>query len=316
MVMVILVIFIILLFIILVNTKENFVPYNFTLHDYPNVKQPDLPVQNINKPEELNYKIYLDKSFYWNTQFTTFLSNLGINVLRDTLYNIMYKDTNNVRHFLFNVDTIDSKTETGHKLKILLRVNNMNKYLDDTGEYNGVIKLLPSDIELEYVDTILPSEFNAEPNGSHNQYYYTLNRLYLLDPFPTSGKYMKIDQNSYKPREPESQLPRYDFQCPFHRANKNYPNNFGKVLEDKCEFPLNIKPSGFNEYSLDPQFSPYCYNCIENKIGQGTLGMCCEDQKNKELYPTLTSPDYAFPNDKALREKYKDTFLSKNLQTT
>jgi hypothetical protein len=111
-------------------------------------------------------------------------------------------------------------------------------------------------------------------------------------------------------------LPFNDFDCPFYEKNKNYPNTFGKLTNDKCEMPLNTKQQGFRFYSLDPKYAPLCYNCKTDRINDKTsssLGTCCDKQLNKMDYPELITPDYAFPNDNLLRKKYKNIFDEKNL---
>jgi hypothetical protein len=67
-------------------------------------------------------------------------------------------------------------------------------------------------------------------------------------------------------------------ECPFYKANKNYPNNHGSCINGLCEFPLGVKPTGFKTYESDP----FCYNCDPKDI------KCCEKQ---------AKPDYAFAND-------------------
>lgn len=92
-------------------------------------------------------------------------------------------------------------------------------------------------------------------------------------------------------------------ECPFYKSNKNYPNLHGGIsAEDKqsCEMPLGTKRIGHRFISNDPIHKPLCYNCHDSGIGgggPGGLGPCCEEQRNKELYPNLVSPDYAFPGD-------------------
>ena len=45
--------------------------------------------------------------------------------------------------------------------------------------------------------------------------------------------------------------------------------------------------------------------------------LCCEEQKDKTLYPNLLSPDYAFGQDYYIRneENIKKHLLDKNLRT-
>ncbi len=53
-----------------------------------------------------------------------------------------------------------------------------------------------------------------------------------------------------------------DNECPFFGANKNYPNQRGKCLENgQCELPVNMIPIGYHYYVPHPEYKPYCYNC-------------------------------------------------------
>lgn len=108
-------------------------------------------------------------------------------------------------------------------------------------------------------------------------------------------------------------LPSKNYECPYYRQNKNYPNNFGKLVGDYCEMPKNMKRTGFKITSINPKFAPLCYNCQSDKIMQGTLGYCCTEQNNRDKYPTLRGPDYAFPGDQKLRSKYSDLLIQKGL---
>jgi hypothetical protein len=100
--------------------------------------------------------------------------------------------------------------------------------------------------------------------------------------------------------------------CPYFSANQNYPNNFGGLDGDKCTLPKNMKLIGYRNYSADPQYAPVCYNCNPNitskMLGEGTLGFCCDDQKDNTKYPRLQSPDYAYQDDQEMRNKYFDSF--------
>lgn len=99
-----------------------------------------------------------------------------------------------------------------------------------------------------------------------------------------------------------------DKQCPFYRANKNYPNRKGGVLlgSQQCEMPINTKTVGFRYVSNDPAQKPWCYNCHIGADGlNGSYGPCCEEQNDPDLYPNLGgNPDYAFPGDQLERAKY------------
>ena len=97
-----------------------------------------------------------------------------------------------------------------------------------------------------------------------------------------------------------------DEECPFYKSNKNYPNNYGGCVNNKCQLPLNMLNIGYHYYVSDETRKPLCYNCNNNKFHAtaSELGNCCEEQNNKSKYPFLKSPDYAFTDDILNRKNY------------
>jgi hypothetical protein len=94
-----------------------------------------------------------------------------------------------------------------------------------------------------------------------------------------------------------------DNDCPFYKANKNYPNEFGKCDKESgsCEMPLGVIPIGFTKYG---KIEPNCYNCdITSKDSK-----CCKTQIDsiKARNVKYKSPDYIFNNDEAIRKQYKN----------
>jgi hypothetical protein len=89
---------------------------------------------------------------------------------------------------------------------------------------------------------------------------------------------------------------RKDEECPFFKANKNYPNNFGGCIQGKCQMPYGITQVSPFKYRNESE--AVCFRCKD-----GTLN-CCEEQKDKKKYPTLKSPDYKFEGDERLRLQY------------
>lgn len=91
-----------------------------------------------------------------------------------------------------------------------------------------------------------------------------------------------------------------DEECPFFGANKNYVNRHGGVTPDGqfCELPVGMKRVGYRYASDDPANKPWCYSCRIGADGApNSAGPCCDEQRNKSLYPGLVSPDYMFPGD-------------------
>jgi hypothetical protein len=86
-------------------------------------------------------------------------------------------------------------------------------------------------------------------------------------------------------------------ECPFYKLNKNYENEFGKCLDTGyCQLPSNMELVGYHYFR--PNKKPLCYNCGNKKFEKfGDIDTCCDEQDNKEKYPNLKSPDYAFEKD-------------------
>lgn len=99
---------------------------------------------------------------------------------------------------------------------------------------------------------------------------------------------------------------RIDDDCLFYKSNKNYPNSYGKCLNTgTCSFPIGMEPLGHRYFITSAEAEPYCYNCDSDKWFPDTeLGKCCEAQQDRERYPFLDSPDYAFVGDTPQRERY------------
>ena len=108
-----------------------------------------------------------------------------------------------------------------------------------------------------------------------------------------------------------------DSECPYYLANKNYPNKLGGMkLEDpgRCDMPINVKTIGFRYASTDPQNKPFCYNCRDGINGPGTMGPCCDEQRDLDLYPQLGgNPDFAYPGDELERYQYRDVLAQRGL---
>ena len=98
--------------------------------------------------------------------------------------------------------------------------------------------------------------------------------------------------------------------CPFFKANKNYPNNFGGCKKGSCEVPLGMSLIGGtipSKYSV-----PMCYNCPDKKFKslKQDSDCCYKQKKNKKL----KSPDYMFDNDEKLRTQNKSNLLKLGLK--
>lgn len=85
-------------------------------------------------------------------------------------------------------------------------------------------------------------------------------------------------------------------ECPFYQANKNYKNYRGGCIDGRCEMPIGVQAVSYRMY--DEMTQPSCHGCMDS-----TNTKCCEEQKNKQTYPGLVSPDYAFELDQFERIK-------------
>lgn len=101
-----------------------------------------------------------------------------------------------------------------------------------------------------------------------------------------------------------------DKECPFYKANTNYPNERGKCLPDgSCEMPLGVTRIGYTKYFDRNPYQPFCYQCRNVKDKD-----CCMAQeaqveftkRNTNAPPQtyLKSADYAFKEDTEERKKY------------
>lgn len=104
-----------------------------------------------------------------------------------------------------------------------------------------------------------------------------------------------------------------DNQCPFYKYNKNFNNEMGGIKKipveiysvdgkantfelNFCEMPQGIERIGFKKYNSINKPLCHCYPNNETLSSD-----CCEIQNDKNLYPFLLTPDYAFENDTTIR---------------
>ncbi len=116
------------------------------------------------------------------------------------------------------------------------------------------------------------------------------NKGFCDSEFDPSGNWLK-QRRTYWDRRCET-----NEECPYFQKNKNYKNYFGGCVDGHCQMPVGVKSVSYR--LPDPNTKPMCYNCKDNDP------FCCEDQKNRKLYPHLNSPDYAYPLDSYSRFKY------------
>lgn len=155
---------------------------------------------------------------------------------------------------------------------------------------------------------------------------------YVYNKYNCESKY-----DMYGRRKPKGKWDRpclTDKECSYYGKNKNYKNKFGKCDKETgfCQFPVGMKNMSFHKYfpynltekdfqdrtipvslynknQLKKQPEPRCYNCLSvNQTNEWQpitpLDTCCQEQKDKDKYPHLNGPDYAFYGDKSTRLNY------------
>jgi hypothetical protein len=275
---------------------------------------------------------------------TNELKNSKISIVKD-IYQMYFKEIDNVREFIFLIDLNNQTKNSTRQLEIYITLNNINNYLMDSGEYSPTINDdIIKDIDINYIGTKTNSislEVPGLTENIHHEYYRIKNTLRLMDPYITSGKEMVItdgmrknfdiilDKKKTKILKREGFCynltdtiaktkeectaysgvwdypPDDDIECPYYEANKNYPNNFGGLKNDSCELPKNMKLIGYRYFSQDPTYAPMCYNCKEKSIDNNNTLGFCCD--------TQKTPDYAYEGDIDLRKKYTDVLTQNNL---
>lgn len=97
-----------------------------------------------------------------------------------------------------------------------------------------------------------------------------------------------------------------DTDCPYYKANKNYPNTFGKCVKATgvCEMPEGVVRMG---YKLEhKQGQAKCNNCAKLPgYETNTLAdeACCVEQQNSLSLLKINSPDYRFRGDYTVRRQ-------------
>ena len=74
-----------------------------------------------------------------------------------------------------------------------------------------------------------------------------------------------------------------------------------------------MKELGYRYFSPSNNYRPMCYNCKSKEWNISTpLDTCCDEQYDKEKYPFLNGPDYAYEND--YKERYNH-YVKENCYT-
>lgn len=260
----------------------------------------------------------------------------------------------NLKNIILYMDAMNVKLGFTRKFLVYMRLNNLGNYMGEGDEIYPVLNSIYDDLEILYIKTIeLDKEMNINylqgdvlrgKDDNFNMLYEIKNSMEYISPQFSKMSISKEQKEKYnemlEERDKKFEFtgrcygykdvdsreeciknmgiwdsePKEDSECPYYKANVNYPNTFGKIRDGVCEFPVNMKNVGYRGYSRGVKDLPLCYNCKNSNIGVGTLGYCCDDQiSKKDVYKGLLSPDYAYIGDKEVRKKWESLFLERGL---
>jgi hypothetical protein len=234
-----------------------------------------------------NNPLYIiEISLYRNSDlFISTFSYMGCIVNGENkLYNVLYIGGNSTDNYLLS-DFYNPK-----ELKQEIINNNYSNKVEFERNASAIIKL-EKEHEESYKIKNQYACFNIlEENNNGSDYilpYYNKDMCEAMYDEYGKSKPIGIYDSPCKKNE----------ECPFYKLNKNYENEFGKCLDTGyCELPSNMEPVGYHYFR--PNKKPLCHNCGNKNFEKfGDIDTCCDVQYNKEKYPYLKSPDYAFEKD-------------------
>lgn len=246
----ILIIILLFIFIIINNTKDNFDNY----------------ILNNNL---INKTIYIKENYQTISSVINKIINNLIYILQISFELNLKKRIKIIKYFYnlqnkFNIILLFKYNNLIYVYEINLKNNNNYiklkniKFINKYTNINEYVKTLDKLEEYMCTNILNQNKFNCENN-------YNISQLY----------------NNVINKECKT-----NSECPFYKKNLNYKNDRGGCINGLCEFPINIKRTGYKKYNS--KYKPFCGNCKTNTY------FCCEDQKNSKLYKNLKSPDYLF----------------------
>lgn len=250
--------------------------------------------------------IKIEKSINSNDLRYTFASEIFVN---NKTYSHIYKvvlESIGINNLINSVELIGNRTsdsifsslpydKSDKYINIYSQINNYpynasNTYLRNSDETNIIFND-------KTIKKILKKKF------SDNLYY----KCYGKDAVNINDCEIGITTNNYKTIKGKwDKLCKIDNECPYFKKNKNYENNRGGCINGWCEMPKGIKQ--ISPHFIDKKSKPMCYNCKTSSKYN-----CCKEQKNKNIYKNISSPDYIFKNDIYERTNNIDTLKKKNL---
>jgi hypothetical protein len=177
------------------------------LFDKLNLQNKDFKESNLDKQFKLiNMNLVFPFSSIFKKLIIEYIHNSIPKYKKDKVYilgkliNIYQKDLDNTRTFIFNFTLVNPVNFFTRNIKIRLKINNINQFLDETFNYLDVIdeNLLRLNTNLESItlDKNNYINFTFNPIDKLSEPYYLIkNKFFLLDPFLTSGRESIITNN-------------------------------------------------------------------------------------------------------------------------
>lgn len=236
------------------------------------------------------------------------------------IQSVFKKINNKYLFYKIKVDYIGNNTQD----KYLLRngLNNDNKLTNINPIYNSNNSIFNDNINKIYLDK--KKNLDKENNLDFSYSCFTFDKdsdnpysrnIFAINKNDCQNKFNIIGIE--KPNGIWDSPCINDNECSFYKENKNYTNEYGKCINNKCQLPINMRNLGYHYYINHKNTKPLCYNCNPNQEWQpySSLDFCCDEQKDRKKYKYLKSPDYAFLNDNQnrLNEWIKKTCKRKGI---
>ena len=212
--------------------------------------------------------------------------NMGVRLDEQIAFNKIANKKNN--NYLSIHDFTNEKAETDHKI------------IKEDEDINEFLKKREEEYDLDFYLSQFKCYNPNAPNGIDRDSVTREDCLSYSHQYKCPGKWDIPCQTND--------------ECPFYKANKNYENERGGCNDGYCEMPVNVGNVG--HHYMDKN-KPICYNCKkigDNKNCKGIqCNQCCEEQKNRYMYPELDTPDFAFDDDYAARVNHQEILATRNL---
>lgn len=177
------------------------------LFDKLNLQNKDFKESNLDKQFKLiNMNLIFPFSSIFKKLIIEYLHSSIPKYKKDNVYilgkiiNIYQKDQDTSRTFVFNFTLVNPVNFFTRNIRIRLRLNNINMFLDDTLNYveeiDETLIRLNTNLESITLDKNNYINFTFNPiDNLYEPYYLIKNKYYLLDPFLTSGRESIITNN-------------------------------------------------------------------------------------------------------------------------